>query len=304
MPGRRATANCRLLWPAVHSFVGDLADRVLSGMAPIVVGLDPRLAAFPERLLPGAAPAARIVAFYREALPVIARHAPAVKPNIAFFEAYGADGYRAYEEVCRIAHEHELLIVGDVKRGDIGSTAEAYAEGHFRLADALTLHPYLGEDSVAPFLKWCPPDAGGRGVFVLVRTSNPGARDLQDLRIGDRPLCDLVAEKVSEWGSRLPQVHGYHAVGAVVGATWPGELTRLRRLLPQSWLLLPGVGAQGGKVEDLAAAFDDRGLGALVNQSRGVMQCFSPANDDWLDRIEQACRTFADDCRRVARPNP
>lgn len=286
----------------MKSFVGDLGDRILGGQAPIVVGLDPRLSAFPERLLPGAAPAARIVAFYREALPVIARHAPAVKPNIAFFEAYGADGYRAYEEVCKTAHEHDLLIVGDVKRGDIGSTAEAYAEGHFRLADSLTLHPYLGGDSVAPFLKWCPREGGGRGVFVLVRTSNPGAKDLQDLRIGDTPLCDRVAQAVQEWGSGLEQEHGYHAVGAVVGATWPDELARLRQQMPSSWLLIPGVGAQGGKIEDLAAAFDDRGLGALVNQSRGVMQCFAPSSEDWLDQMDQACATFAAECRAVAVP--
>jgi orotidine-5'-phosphate decarboxylase len=286
----------------VNTFVGQLADRILGGQSPIVVGLDPRLSAFPERLLQGAAPAARIVAFYREALPVIAKHAPAVKPNIAFFEAYGADGYRAYEEVCKLAHENDLLIVGDVKRGDIGSTAEAYAEGHFRLADSLTLHPYLGGDSVAPFLKWCPRNGGGRGVFVLVRTSNPGAKDLQDLRIGEEPLCDRVARAVSHWGESLEQEHGYHAVGAVIGATWPDELARLRGLLPNSWLLIPGVGAQGGKVEDLAAAFDGRGLGALVNQSRGIMQCFAPASQDWLDQMDQACASFAAECRQVAVP--
>lgn len=284
------------------TFVGELADRVLGGQAPIVVGLDPRLAALPERLLPGAAPAARIVAFYRESLPVIARYAPAVKPNIAFFEAYGADGYRAYEEVCKLAHENDLLIVGDIKRGDIGSTAEAYAEGHFRMADSLTLHPYLGSDSVAPFLKWCPPSGGGRGVFVLVRTSNPGAQDLQDLVIDGEPLCDRVARAVNAWAANFDRERGYSPVGAVVGATWPAELARLRQLLPHSWLLIPGVGAQGGKVDDLDAAFDERGLGALINQSRGIMQCFSPANEDWLDRIEQACSTFAAECRAVAVP--
>ncbi|MAD32278.1 MAG: orotidine-5'-phosphate decarboxylase [Planctomycetes bacterium] len=284
------------------SFVGELADRILGGQAPIVIGLDPRLSALPERLLPGAAPAARIVAFYRESLPVLARYAPAVKPNIAFFEAYGADGYRAYEEVCKLAHENDLLVVGDIKRGDIGSTAEAYAEGHFRMADSLTLHPYLGGDSVAPFLKWCPRSGGGRGVFVLVRTSNPGAQDLQDLVVDSEPLCDRVARAVNAWGAGLEQEHGYHAVGAVVGATWPAELARLRRLLPNSWLLIPGVGAQGGKVEDLNVAFDDRGLGALINQSRGIMQCFAPSNEDWLDRVEHACSTFATECRAVAVP--
>ena len=286
----------------MQSFVGLLAERVLGGMSPIVIGLDPRLSAFPEKLMPGASPAARIVAFYGETLPVIAKHAPAVKPNIAFFESYGSDGYRAYEEVCRMARQNGLLIVGDIKRGDIGSTAKAYAEGHFRTADSLTLHPYLGNDSIQPFLEWCEPAQGGRGVFVLVRTSNPGAKDFQDLQIGSKPLCDVVAEAVNNWGAQLPQEHGYHAVGAVVGATWPEELARLRKLMPNSWLLLPGVGAQGGKVEDLAPAFDEQGLGALVNQSRGVMQCFSPAQADWLDCIDQACATFAAECQAVAIP--
>lgn len=282
----------------MHSFVGQLADRVLAGQAPIVIGLDPRPDALPQGLLPHTAAPARFVAFYREALPVIARHAPCVKPNIAFFERYGADGYRAYEEVCSAAHAEGLLVIGDVKRGDIGATAEAYADGHFRSADALTLHPYLGGDSIAPFLRACG-DAG-KAVFVLVRTSNPGAADFQDLRIGDEPLCDVVARAVTRWGDALPKIHGYGPVGAVVGATWPTELARLRRLLPHAWLLLPGVGAQGGKVEDLAAAFDARGLGALVNQSRGVMQCFAPGAADWLDRIDQATAAFAAECRSVA----
>jgi orotidine-5'-phosphate decarboxylase len=191
------------------------------------------------------------------------------------------------------------LVVGDVKRGDIGSTAEAYAEGHFRLADAVTLHPYLGLDSAQPFLAHCRTDKG-RGVFVLVRTSNPGAKDFQDLPVGGEPLCDVVARAVTRWGQDLPQAHGYSPVGAVVGATWPQELARLRALLPHSWLLLPGVGAQGGKVADLAAAFDRHGLGALVNQSRGVMQCFQPGDRDWLDRVEQAAAAFATECRAVA----
>lgn len=286
------------------SFVARLAERVLAGEAPIVIGLDPRLDALPASVAPGAAPADRIVAFYREALPRVARHAPCVKPNVAFFECYGADGYRAYEQVCADAQRHGLLVLGDIKRGDIGSTAEAYAEGHFRLADAVTLHPYLGLDSVQPFLKYCRAETGaatgGRGVFVLVRTSNPGAKDFQDLRVGAEPLCDVVARAVTRWGQDLPMAHGYSPVGAVVGATWPQELARLRALLPHAWLLLPGVGAQGAKVEDLAAAFDARGLGALVNQSRGVMQCFKPTDSDWLDRIDRAGAAFAAECRAVA----
>lgn len=281
----------------MRSFVAQIAQRILGGQAPIVIGLDPRLDALPQRILPNGAPAARIVEFYREALPAIARHAPCVKPNIAFFEQFGADGYRAYEQTCELARQHDLLVIGDVKRGDIGSTAEAYADGHFALADALTLHPYLGGDSIAPFLKACDPARGGRAVFVLVRTSNPGARDFQDLPVAGEALCDVVARAVTRWGSELPKSEGYSPVGAVVGATWPQELARLRALLPHAWLLLPGVGAQGGAVKDLAAAFDHRGLGALVNQSRGVMQCFAPAAADWLDRLEQAAKDFAAECR-------
>lgn len=283
----------------MQSFVAALADRVLGGQAPVVIGLDPRLDALPAAIAPGASPATRILAFYREAMPVIARHAPAVKPNVAFFEQFGAEGYAAYEETCALARRHGLLVVGDVKRGDIGSTAEAYAEGHFRVADAVTLHPYLGLDSAQPFLAHCRADKG-RGVFVLVRTSNPGAKDFQDLMVGGEPLCDVVARAVTRWGQDLPRSHGYSPVGAVVGATWPQELARLRGLLPHSWLLLPGVGAQGGKVADLAAAFDKQGLGALVNQSRGVMQCFKPDAHDWLDRIEAAAAAFAVECRAVA----
>ena len=281
------------------SFAAEIARRVLDGAAPVVIGLDPCLDALPNACQ-GDGFSERVLSFYAAVMPVLARHTPCVKPNIAFFERYGADGYRAYEATCALAREHGLLVIGDIKRGDIGSTAEAYADGHFGLADAVTLHPYLGGDSISPFLRACTSEADGRGVFVLVRTSNPGAKDLQDLEVGGRALCDHVADAVTRWGSELPRVEGYSPVGAVVGATWPAELARLRERLPHAWLLLPGVGAQGGKVEDLAAAFDDRGLGALVNQSRGVMQCFAPADGDWLERIEAAAGAFADDCRAVA----
>ena len=283
-------------------FLARLTERIRSGMGPAVVGLDPRLEALPVALEPGAPAATRIIAFYRQVMPVLARHVPVVKPNIAFFERHGAAGFAAYEATCSLAREHGLLVIGDVKRGDIGSTAEAYAEGHFRLADALTLHPYLGGDSIEPFLRACREPDGGKAVFVLVRTSNPGAADFQDLRIAGEPLCDVVARAVNRWGEALPRAHGYGPVGAVIGATWPDELARLRALLPHAWLLLPGVGAQGGRMADLEQAFDHRGLGALVNQSRGVMQCFQPAATDWLDRIDRAAALFASECRAVSAP--
>lgn len=283
------------------SFTQDLAERILRGAAPAVVGLDPRLDALPTTLLPDAPALERILAFHQAALPALAAHIVCVKPNIAFFECFGAAGYRVYEQTCALARSLGMLVLGDIKRGDIGSTAQAYADGHFQIADAVTLHPYLGRDSVDPFLQHCRADRGGKAVFVLVRTSNPGARDFQDLTIAGRPLCEHVADAVNAWGADLPRHHGYSPVGAVVGATWPKELARLRELLPHAWLLLPGVGAQGAKVQDLVAAFDQHGLGALVNQSRGVMQAFSPTDPQWLSRLQQAAIAFADECRTVAK---
>src|SRR5712671_2148543 len=284
------------------SFTQELASRIHSGAAPAVVGLDPRPDALPAKLLPDAPAPERIVAFYQQAMPALARHVVAVKPNIAFFESFGAAGFLAYEKTCAAARAAGLLVIGDVKRGDIGSTAQAYADGHFQWADALTLHPYLGRDSVEPFLQRCRPGpGGGKAVFVLVRTSNPGAKDFQDLRVGSEPLCEVVAKAVEGWGREFADEAGYAPVGAVVGATWPQELARLRALLPRAWLLLPGTGAQGGKVAELAPAFDRRGLGALVTQSRGVMQSFAVDAADWLPAITTAAKAFADECRTVAR---
>ncbi|GAB4136090.1 MAG: orotidine-5'-phosphate decarboxylase [Planctomycetota bacterium] len=283
-------------------FLTRLAARIRGGAAPAVVGLDPRPDALPGSLLPGAPAAERILAFYREVLPVLGPAGiPCVKPNVAFFEAWGSSGYAAYEETCWLARGAGLLVIGDVKRGDIGPTAEAYAAGHFRLADALTLHPYLGRDSLDPFLWHCRRNGGpGKAVFVLVRTSNPGASDFQDLDCGGRSLSRVVAEAVRTWNEDFEPVEGYGPVGAVVGATWPEELLGLRRAMPRSWILIPGVGAQGGKVEDLSAAFDARGFGALVNQSRGILQCFEPGSAEWLDEIREAARGFARACRRAA----
>lgn len=282
-----------------HDFAQELERRIAAGCAPICVGLDPRLDALPRGLAPNEPPARRILAFYERTLPVLAPLAPVVKPNIAFFERYGAEGWICYEATCALARAAGMLVIGDVKRGDIGSTAEAYAEAHFAHADALTLHPYLGSDSLEPFLKQCK--TAGKGVFVLVRTSNPGARDLQDLRVGEGSLAETVAMLVHKWGMELGNPEGYSPLGAVVGATWPQELHKLRMLMPRAWLLLPGVGAQGAKPEDVAPAFDRRGLGALVNQSRGVMQAFAPDDPGWLDKVRVATMTFAEQVRVASR---
>jgi orotidine-5'-phosphate decarboxylase len=283
------------------SFVERLGNAVLAGGAPACAGLDPRLDALPRSLAPDGSPAERIVAFHREVLPVVARHLPAVKPNIAFFEEHGAAGFGAYETTCRLARELGLLVVGDVKRGDIGSTAAAYARIHLDLADAVTLHPYLGRDAVEPFLERCRTE--GKAIFVLVRTSNPGSAAFQDLRTPAGTLAELVADAVDRWGEDSADRHGFASVGAVVGATQADQLRALRARMPRAWLLIPGVGAQGGRIEDLAPAFDGRGLGGLVNQSRGVLQAFEPDDPAWLDRIDRALAAFAAAVREVAVPS-
>ncbi len=282
-----------------EGFTNRVGSRIEGGLAAAVVGLDPRLDALPSGVAPDSAPAERILAFYREVMPAIAASAVAVKPNIAFFEVFGAAGFGAYEETCALAREAGLAVIGDVKRGDIGSTAAAYARAHFEHADALTLHPYMGRDSIEPFLEWCRDR--GRAVFVLVRTSNPSATDFQELRIGDETLSDRVASAVDAWGSEMPNAHGYSPVGAVVGATYPEQLAALRQRMPRAWFLIPGVGAQGGAVADLRPAFDDRGLGALVNQSRGILQCFDPGDADWLDRVRDALAGFCRELSEVVR---
>ncbi len=287
---------------AMHAgFTERLANAVLGGRAPACVGLDPRLDALPSRLARDGSPAERILAFAREVMPLIARHVPVLKPNIAFFECHGAAGFGVYEEVCRMARALDLLVIGDVKRGDIGATAEAYAAVHLELADAVTLHPYLGTDAIQPFLTRAREL--GRALFVLVRTSNPGARDFQDLEIGTperRTLAETVAAAVHRLGEGLADRHGYTPVGAVVGATWPREIARLRALMPRAWFLLPGVGAQGARVDELAPAFDGRGLGAVVSQSRGVLQCFDPGDADWRDRVEAALVAFVGSFKAIA----
>ena len=281
-------------------FCSQLIARIEAGMPPAVVGMDPRPDALPHAVAPGAPPAERILAFHRAVLPVLAAHVPVVKPNIAFYEALGAAGWAAYEETCRMARELGCLVIGDVKRGDIGSTAEAYAEVHLQLADAVTLHPYLGSDSLAPFLRACRER--GKGIFVLVRTSNPSAVEFQDLETSQGRLATVVARAVDAWGKETVGPSGYSLVGAVVGATWADELAALRRAMPHAWLLLPGVGAQGGRVADLAPAFDVHGLGALVSQSRGVLQCFAPGDADWLEQVGEAAAEFAQEVRAVSHP--
>lgn len=257
------------------------ADRLLDAIAvkggPVCVGLDPRWDQLPEIVrrrhgddLQGRASA--FLEFHRILLDIVAPLVPVVKPQIAFFEALGAPGYHCYLETVALARERGLLVIGDVKRGDIGSTAEAYAEAHLDLAgcDAVTLSPYLGRDSLEPFLKRCREN--GRGVYVLVKTSNPGSADLQDLDVGNLRMYEEVAVLLRDWAREpgLTGVSGWSSLGAVVGATHPSEAASLRKMLPTIPFLVPGYGAQGGGGRDAAAAFDARGQGAVVSSSRGI----------------------------------
>jgi orotidine-5'-phosphate decarboxylase len=245
-------------------FADRLADAVERKRSQLVVGLDPNRGVDD------------VDAFCRRIVDAVAPHAVAVKPQSAFFEARGADGVRAFRDACAYAREAGLLVIADAKRGDIGSTAEAYAQAFFPLADALTVNPYLGGDSLQPFLDACAAHDGG--LFVLLKTSNPGSADLQDARLADgRRVWELVAEHVGGWGSAFVGERGLSSVGAVVGATHPQEIAAARSLLPHTPFLLPGIGVQGGTPADVAPAFAAGPAAGLVSASRSVIYADDPA---------------------------
>ena len=262
----------------VKNFADRLASAVREKRSAVCVGIDPRVSLLPAEFKPRRDTpnehAQAIANWARELVAVIAPIVPVVKPQIAFFEALGAPGFRAFHETVLAAQEKGLLVIADVKRGDIGSTADAYAEAHFGVvgADAITVNPYLGRDSIEPYLSCCR--TGGRGIFVLVKTSNPGSKDLQDLPVGGVPLHQHVARMVREIGRAHVGASGQTSVGAVVGATHPAELEQLRREMPDAPLLVPGYGAQGGSAEDCMSAFLGDGTGAVVNSSRGITFAF------------------------------
>jgi orotidine-5'-phosphate decarboxylase len=259
---------------AVTHFSDRLAEAVERKSSQLVVGLDPVVEHMPAEV------DGDLFAFSSGIVDAVAPHAVAVKPQSAFFEAHGADGVRAFAQVCEYARAAGLLVIADAKRGDIGSTARAYADAFIPLADAVTVNPYLGGDSVEPFLEACRRE--GAGIFCLVKTSNPGSADVQDVELADgRMLWQHVAGLVRDWGDGLIGEHGLSAVGAVVGATYPREVAEARTLLPRSVLLLPGVGAQGGRPSDLAAAFTAGPASALVSASRSVIYAYKEAGGDW-----------------------
>ena len=265
------------------AFSDRLASAVERKRSQLCVGLDPNVELFPVELR-GEPPADAATRFCCGIVDAVAPYAVAVKPQLAFFEALGADGIRAFEEVCAYARAAELLVIVDGKRGDIGSTARAYAnaylEGEPALGDALTVNAFLGRDSLDPFLSACRRNGGG--LFVLVKTSNAGSADLQDLALSDgRRLWMQLATLVDDWSSELVGENGLSSIGAVVGATFPREVGEARRLMPRSILLLPGVGEQGGTPADVARAFASGPASAIVSASRSVIYAYRAGGGDW-----------------------
>ena len=277
---------------AIATFADRLAEAVERKRSQLVVGLDPRLDLLPVELrgeaVLGRGEAANAVArFCCGIVDAVGPYVVAVKPQVAFFEALGSDGIAALERVSGYARAAGVLVIADAKRGDIGSTARAYAAAFLEprdeeppLADALTVNTYLGGDSVEPFLQACR--LHGAGIFCLVRTSNAGAADVQELTLSDgRRVWQQVAELVAGWGADLTGERGLSSVGAVVGATAPRVVAEARKLLPRSVLLLPGVGAQGASPRDVARAFTSGPASALVTASRSVIFAYRGGAEDW-----------------------
>lgn len=272
--------------------ISQLIEKIQKTKAPICVGLDPMLGYIPEHItkksfsefgetLEGAADA--IWQFNKEIVDHTCDLIPSVKPQIAMYEQFGIEGLKIYEKTVSYCQEKGLVVIGDAKRGDIGSTSAAYATAHIGQiqvgsksysgfhTDFVTVNPYFGTDGVKPFVDICNKE--DKGLFILVKTSNPSSGEFQDKLIDGRPLYELVADKVVEWGEDSMD-GAYSNVGAVVGATYPEMSRILRKLMPNTYFLVPGYGAQGGTAEDLKYCFNEDGLGAIVNSSRGIIAAY------------------------------
>ncbi|QDV13273.1 Orotidine 5'-phosphate decarboxylase [Rosistilla oblonga] len=297
------------------AFGDRLAQAVTDKKSVVCVGLDPRFEQLPSGLRDAAAasPQGRAAAFSqfcREIIDVVAPLVPVVKPQAAFFEQLGPHGTMALAETIEYAHRKGLMVILDGKRNDIGSTAAAYASAYLGAgdrsawgSDALTVSPYLGADSIEPFVETC--DSRQAGIFVLVKTSNPGGGLLQDRRGEDGSVYEAVANLVTQQNADRLGTSGYGPVGAVVGATYPEQLAELRQRMPSAWILIPGFGAQGGSAADVAAGFDDKGLGAIVNNSRHIIfaharpefkESFGDAR--WQEAVEAATRQMNEQLKR------
>lgn len=297
----------------VIKMINKLVEQIQKKDAPVVVGLDPMLGYVPEHLtkkafeeygetLEGAAEA--IWQYNKGIVDAVYDLIPAVKPQVAMYEQFGIPGMIAFKKTVDYCHEKDMVVIGDVKRGDIGSTSEAYAVAHLGKVkvgnkeiaafdeDFATVNPYLGSDGINPFLKVCKEEK--KGIFILVKTSNPSSGEFQDRLIDGRPLYEHVGEKVNEWAMQC-MGDDYSYVGAVVGATYPEMGKVLRKVMPKSFILVPGYGAQGGKAEDLVHFFNEDGLGAIVNSSRGIIAAY--AKEEYAKFGEA---NFADASRQAA----
>ena len=273
--------------------INKLVDKITKTQAPIVVGLDPMMKFIPEHIKAAAfkeygetlAGAGEAIWQYNKAI-VDATYdlIPAVKPQIAMYEQFGIEGLIAFKKTVDYCKSKDLVIIGDVKRGDIGSTSEAYAVGHLGKVtvgsnqyygfdeDFATVNPYLGSDGIKPFVNVCKEE--NKGLFILAKTSNPSSGEFQDRLVDGKPLYEVVAEKIAEWGADHMGSCGYSYIGAVVGATYPEMGKALRKVMPKSYILVPGYGAQGGKGKDLVHFFNEDGLGAIINSSRGIIAAY------------------------------
>ena len=278
-----------------------LINKIKETNNPTVIGLDPRYELLPKCLLEkypntleGISQA--IVEYNKALIDETYDVIPAVKPQIAFYEMFGIPGMKAFEETCKYAKQKGMIVIADIKRGDIGSTAQGYSNAYLGKTkigekeesifdvDFVTVNPYMGTDCVKPFVEDCKKY--GKGIFILVKTSNPSSGELQDVKLENgEEVYVKVAKLVEEWGKDLRGENGYSSIAAVVGATYPKQLKEIREIAPHTYFLIPGYGAQGGKVEDIALGFDKNGLGGIVNASRSLMCAYK--SELWKDKFAE-----------------
>ena len=281
--------------------IDNLIEKIKQTNNPTVMGLDPRYEMIPEYIrkkydetLEGVSKA--IIEFNKKLIDATYDIIPAVKPQIAFYEMYGLEGMKVFEKTCKYAKEKGMIVIADIKRGDIGTTAQAYSNaflGKTKIGDKeqsiydvdfVTLNPYMGIDSIKPFIEDCKKY--NKGVFVLVKTSNPSSGDLQDVKLENgEEVYIKVAKLLEEWGKDLIGEYGYSSVSAVVGATYPKQLEEIRKVANHTYFLIPGYGAQGGKAQDIAYGFDKNGLGGIVNASRSLMCAYK--SDLWKTKYTE-----------------
>lgn len=298
------------------NFSDKLAQQIKLKNNPSVLGLDPKLEYIPASIKekyfngnvsPQKAVADSIIEFNKRLIDALYEVIPAVKPQLAYYEMYGTEGIKAFYETIRYAKGKGLLVIADGKRNDIGTTAQAYATAYLGKtdingteeeafgADSLTVNAYLGIDGIKPFIEVC--ESNDKGIFVLVKTSNPSSGQLQDLKLDDgRTIYEAMADLVNQWGNTTTGQCGYSSIGAVVGATYPRQLEKMRKRMPKAWILVPGYGAQGGTAADVAGAFDENGLGAVINASRSLMCAYKL--DAWKNKFTH--EDFAEAARAEA----